>query len=254
MAGVRVKQQNLVYVIGLIPQIKDEQALLNTLRGPDYFGQYGEIEKIVVSKAKAGAPNQGVGIYVTYARKEDAALCINTVDGSLNGDRVLRAQFGTTKYCSAYLRGEICNNKNCSFLHETGEDGQSTSLQNEPHGARLPVAKVTPSVAPVAPRPQSTTQITAPPREDEISSRKNSQDASALPSTASWANTNAPVPRTRRASQANSRATPSPQMTHSSLVSQKQDEPAKAKEPVISRKSSSTATKAEPRTDQPASY
>lgn len=85
-----MKQQNLVYVIGLIPQIKDETALLQTLRGPDYFGQYGEIDKIVVSKPKPGAPNQGIGVYVTYARKEDAALCISTVDGSMNGDRVLR--------------------------------------------------------------------------------------------------------------------------------------------------------------------
>ena len=134
---MRVKQQNLVYVIGLIPSIKDEHALLQTLRGPEYFGQYGEIEKIVVSKAKPGATNQGIGVYVTFARKEDAALCINTVDGSSNGDRVLRAQFGTTKYCSAYLRSETCTNKNCSFLHETGEDGQSSSLQNEPHGPKI---------------------------------------------------------------------------------------------------------------------
>lgn len=77
-------------MIGLVPSIKDENVLLQTLRGPEYFGQYGEIEKIVVSKAKPGAVNQGVGVYVTYATKEAAATCINTVDGSMNGDRVLR--------------------------------------------------------------------------------------------------------------------------------------------------------------------
>ncbi|EXJ93172.1 hypothetical protein A1O3_01729 [Capronia epimyces CBS 606.96] len=235
LAGVRVKQQNLVYVIGLIPQIKDEQALLQTLRGPDYFGQYGEIEKIVVSKPKPGAVNQGIGVYVTYARKEDAALCINTVDGSLNGDRVLRAQYGTTKYCSAYLRGETCNNKNCSFLHETGEDGQHSSLQNEPHGARLPAKTIpTPQASQTSapPRPLSAAQnhSTTQPMarqgsKDDHSSRKNSHDGSALPSTASWANVNASAARTRRTSQANSRATPSPQTTHASLASHKTDEP-----------------------------
>ena len=83
LAGVRVKQQNLVYVIGLVPQIKDESSLLQTLRGVDYFGQYGDIDKIVVSKAKPGAPSQGVGVYITYARREDAALCIATIDGSV---------------------------------------------------------------------------------------------------------------------------------------------------------------------------
>ncbi|KIX03697.1 uncharacterized protein Z518_07250 [Rhinocladiella mackenziei CBS 650.93] len=257
LAGVRVKQQNLVYVIGLIPQIKDEQALLQTLRGPDYFGQYGEIEKIVVSKAKPGAANQGIGVYVTYARKEDAALCINTVDGSPNGDRVLRAQFGTTKYCSAYLRGETCNNKNCSFLHETGEDGQHSSLQNEPHVTKIPPKPPMGSQSShvsLPPRPQSTTQSTTTQHhtKEDDSSRKNSHDSSALPSTASWANASAPVARARRASQANSRATPSPQMIHASLSSQKPDE-SKAKETTPAPQSSTVSTKAVPPTDTSAS-
>lgn len=91
LAGVRVVQKNLVYVIGLNPTIRDENQLLQTLRGKDYFGQYGEIEKIVVSKAKPGGnPNQGIGVYVTYSRRSDAATCIAAVDGSVNGDRVLR--------------------------------------------------------------------------------------------------------------------------------------------------------------------
>jgi CCR4-NOT transcription complex subunit 4 len=91
LAGVRVVQKNLVYVIGLNPTIRDEAQLLQTLRGPDYFGQYGDIEKIVVSKAKPGGnPNQGIGVYVTFARKPDAATCIAAVDGSQNGDRLLR--------------------------------------------------------------------------------------------------------------------------------------------------------------------
>ena len=138
LAGVRVVQKNLVYVIGLNPTIRDESQLLQTLRGDQYFGQYGEIEKIVVSKAKPGGnPNQGIGVYVTFARKVDASTCIAAVDGSPNGDRVLRfvwishfdatinqypncyyrAQYGTIKYCSSFLRNEQCNNRNCTFLH-----------------------------------------------------------------------------------------------------------------------------------------
>lgn len=78
-------------MIGLNPTIRDESQLLQTLRGKDYFGQYGDIDKIVVSKAKLGGnPNQGIGVYVTFARKADAATCIAAVDGSLNGERVLR--------------------------------------------------------------------------------------------------------------------------------------------------------------------
>lgn len=91
LAGVRVKQQNLVYVIGLEPtNKKDEATLMETLRGKDFFGQYGPIEKIVVSKPKPGSVNQSVGVYVTFRNREDAATCINCVDGSHNGDKVLR--------------------------------------------------------------------------------------------------------------------------------------------------------------------
>lgn len=90
LAGLRVVQKNLVYVTGLTPTIREDR-LLDTLRGPDYFGQYGKIIKIVVSKARENAQHQqSVGVYVTFARKEDAEQCIKAVDGSANGDRQLR--------------------------------------------------------------------------------------------------------------------------------------------------------------------
>lgn len=90
LAGLRVVQKNLVYVVGLNPKIREED-LLQTLRGEQYFGQYGKILKIVVSKAKEGTNgSQSIGVYVTFARKQDAASCIAAVDGSQNGDRVLR--------------------------------------------------------------------------------------------------------------------------------------------------------------------
>ncbi|RMZ80868.1 hypothetical protein DV737_g2771, partial [Chaetothyriales sp. CBS 132003] len=230
LAGVRVKQQNLVYVIGLVPQMKDEQTLLQTLRGPDYFGQYGEVEKIVVSKAKPGAPNQGVGVYVTYARKEDAALCIHTIDGTQNGDRTLRAQFGTTKYCSAFLRHETCTNKNCSFLHEAGDDGPNSGSSDTARGTKQPPA----AAAVMAPpqRPQSTThsvssQPMARQGSKDSDSRKASGDGSALPSTASWAHSLPIAAKVRRPSQSTSRATPSPQLAHAALVSSHKSERSK---------------------------
>ncbi|KAJ9620289.1 transcriptional repressor general negative regulator of transcription subunit 4 [Taxawa tesnikishii (nom. ined.)] len=89
LAGLRVVQKNLVYVTGLNPKIQEDR-LLETLRGEQYFGQYGKILKIVVSKAKDTSHPQSVGVYVTYARKQDAASCIAAVDGSQNGERTLR--------------------------------------------------------------------------------------------------------------------------------------------------------------------
>jgi len=68
-----------------------------------------------------GPDGQSMDVYVTFARKEDAARCIVEVNGSGSDDRTLRAQLGTTKYCSAYVRNEICTNTNCRFLHELGD-------------------------------------------------------------------------------------------------------------------------------------
>ncbi len=90
LAGIRVVQKNLVYVVGL-SQKSTEEEFLRTLRGPQYFGQYGKITKIVVSKAKEGQNNNNsIGVYVTFESKDDAARCIAAVDGSQNLDRPLR--------------------------------------------------------------------------------------------------------------------------------------------------------------------
>lgn len=93
LAGIRVVQKNLVYVVGL-SQKSSEEEFLRTLRGPQYFGQYGKITKIVVSKAKEGQNNannnNSIGVYVTFENREDAAKCIAAVDGSQNAERTLR--------------------------------------------------------------------------------------------------------------------------------------------------------------------
>ncbi|KAL4864613.1 hypothetical protein BDV12DRAFT_175937 [Aspergillus spectabilis] len=244
LAGVRVVQKNLVYVIGLNPTIRDESQLLQTLRGKDYFGQYGDIEKIVVSKAKPGGnPNQGIGVYVTYARKLDAATCINAVDGSANGDRVLRAQYGTTKYCSSFLRNEQCHNRNCTFLHETGEDSDSYSRQDlssmntlssqRPNGvASGPSSAVPQYVARSSAQPITQTLRRQPSRDDAGSNR--SLDGFALPSSASWANKDSPaINRTRRASLTGSQASQSPRSALATVVMPSEEAKRSEKQPTV---------------------
>jgi len=94
LAGIRVRQKNLVYVTGLAPTANENQ-LAEQLRTPEYFGQYGKIIKVVVSKGRDGTHNhQSVGVYITYARKEEAAQCIAAVDGHVNGD--VRLRYATT--------------------------------------------------------------------------------------------------------------------------------------------------------------
>ncbi|VEU21253.1 DEKNAAC102168 [Brettanomyces naardenensis] len=139
LAGVRVIQKNLVYVVGLNPLCPPED-LPSLLRSDKYFGQYGRILKIVINKRAVGpgshhpAPppgaNPSYGVYVTFAKKEDAGRCIRSIDGSVSDGRILKAAYGTTKYCSSYLRGVPCPNPNCMFLHEPGEEADTFSRQD----------------------------------------------------------------------------------------------------------------------------
>lgn len=56
--------------------------------------------------------------------------------------RVIRATFGTTKYCSFFLRNITCNNPNCLYLHSlareddcfTKEDLAATDRLNPIYG------------------------------------------------------------------------------------------------------------------------
>ncbi|CAO1597054.1 transcriptional repressor proteinral negative regulator of transcription subunit 4 [Xanthoria calcicola] len=238
LSGIRVVQKNLVYVVGLNPKSREED-LLQTLRGDQYFGQYGKIIKIVVSKAKVNAGgNSSIGVYVTFARKEDAASCIAAVDGSQNGDRTLRAQYGTTKYCSAYLRNETCNNRECMFLHEQGEDDDSFSRQDlssinavstQRPAARASSSTSTAKPAPTPPQPQPPPQhapqvvsaashsMARQGSRDEPMSRSDSGDGSALPSSASWAAKNAQS-ESRRSSKPSSMSASSPQVANTHPV------------------------------------
>jgi len=202
---------------------------LQTLRGDKYFGQYGKIIKIVVSNKKTdtGPNGQSLGVYVTFARKEDAARCIAAVNGSQNGDRVLRAQLGTTKYCSAYLRNEICTNKNCMFLHEPGDNDDSYSRQdlssiNSVNTQRpLPTMasssrQVVQAQAPIQ-QIQPVAAAAQPMAQENSKDGSDSGDGSALPSSASWANRGTQQ-RSRRGSHATSGAASSPAVSHAMPV------------------------------------
>ncbi|KAG0168788.1 transcriptional repressor general negative regulator of transcription subunit 4 [Apophysomyces sp. BC1034] len=134
LANMRVVQKNLVYVIGLHPKLATE----DTVRSQDFFGQFGKIAKVVINKRPvAPTPNASgsttmqpsAAVYVTYQRREDAAKAIHAVDGSVMAGRILRASYGTTKYCTYYLRNLTCPNPTCLYLHEPGEEADTISKE-----------------------------------------------------------------------------------------------------------------------------
>ncbi|WFD05996.1 RING-type E3 ubiquitin transferase [Malassezia vespertilionis] len=136
LANMRVVQKNLVYVVGLSPRFAREE-FIPTLKSVDYFGQYGRVSKILISKRVTnhkfgnGSQDTSIGMYVTYQSKEDAARAIVAIDGSKEpGGRIIRASYGTTKYCTAYLRNLPCSNPGCTYLHEPGEEADSFTKED----------------------------------------------------------------------------------------------------------------------------
>ena len=150
LQGMRVTQKNLVYVIGLSLKLITDEALA-LLRGQEYFGQYGKIQKIMINKRKDIPPLRGgtfdksgssVSVYVTFQRKEDATKCIAALDGATVDGNTLRAAYGTTKYCTAFLQHRQCQNPNCMYLHsEQDQDDTESHTREEAvniqHAAKL---------------------------------------------------------------------------------------------------------------------
>lgn len=195
LANMRVVQKNLVYVVGLSPKLAREE-FIPTLKGPDYFGQYGRVAKILISKRMTsskyghGSHDPSMGVYVTYQSKEDAARAIVAIDGSKEpGGRIIRASYGTTKYCTSYLRNMPCSNAGCTYLHEPGEEADSFTkedLATLRHAARDTEHKIKPASMHLMP-------ITKKASTEAISQASPAPSAagdegSALPRTASWAN------------------------------------------------------------------
>ncbi|KAL0452197.1 UNVERIFIED_CONTAM: putative general negative regulator of transcription C16 [Sesamum latifolium] len=109
LSNVRVIQRKMAYVIGLPLTLADEDLLLRK----EYFGQYGKVTKVSLSRTVGGAIQQFINdtcsVYITYSKEEEALRCIQSVHGFVLEDRLLRASFGTAKYlpCLAEKYGVV---------------------------------------------------------------------------------------------------------------------------------------------------
>ncbi|XP_020422134.1 uncharacterized protein LOC18772725 isoform X1 [Prunus persica] len=125
LTDVRVLQRTLVYVIGLPLNLANE----DLLKRREYFGQYGKVLKVSVSRTANGviqqSPNNGCCVYISYTKEYEAARCIQSVHSFMLDGKCLRACFGTTKYCHAWLKNVPCNNPDCWYLHDFGSQEDS---------------------------------------------------------------------------------------------------------------------------------
>lgn len=138
--NIRVIQRSLVYVIGIPQKYAEEE----TLRKHEFFGQFGSIKKIIINKrthfcdpfrypsesVAASVKEQALqsdlikaaestaSAYITFSSDYEAKWCIQEVDESMLDGKVLRCTYGTTKYCSFYLKNIPCQNNECMYLHD----------------------------------------------------------------------------------------------------------------------------------------
>ena len=168
LSSMRVIQKNLVYVIGVnapsqavnqVTGLVNSAEMVQILKSDKYFGKYGKVVKLVVNKLSSSI-NSSFGVYVTYSKKGEAAECISRLDGAFLDGKSVKAAYGTTKYCSSYLREQTCPNPNCMFLHEPSDEadlfqksgpGKSSAAgyHSKSHHAALP--KITPPMRLSAP-------------------------------------------------------------------------------------------------------
>ncbi|EJU05762.1 hypothetical protein DACRYDRAFT_20146 [Dacryopinax primogenitus] len=187
LTNVRIVQRNMIYVTGIGPRFAKEE-LLPTLRSSEYFGQYGKITKILLVKrtppSNSASRDPVVGLYINYYRREDAVRAIAAVDGASSpsgGGEVMRASYGTTKYCVNFLRGVACTSQGCLDLHDWGDERDCFTKED------LSTLKHTLKDGEHRPRPPTT--VTGASRKSE-----DAEQPAGLPKTASWARPGSVVP------------------------------------------------------------
>jgi len=124
LSKVRIIKKNLVHVHGFPKSL----ANVEKLNQFEYFGQYGTILKtLLTSKTNPDTNKKTYSAYITYSNEKEAAFAILSVDSLLIEGKIIRAFFGTTKYCNYFLNNNICPNLNkCMFLHQLVKDSDIT--------------------------------------------------------------------------------------------------------------------------------
>ena len=119
MSESRIIIKNLVYIIGFSYELLQLESKLKSF---EYFGQYGKIVKFAINRKKQYNSDNPLGpsytCYITYSTEAESSLAILSLDNFIIDNHVLRANYGTTKYCNNFINNLKCTNKDCIFFHK----------------------------------------------------------------------------------------------------------------------------------------
>ena len=107
---LRIIKTNLIHVQSIPKTLSN----IETLKSKRYFGQYGRIKDIVLSKKMSEH-----SVYITYENEIEAACAVLCADSLLMFRKVIKVFFGTTRYCIYFLDNQKCPTpEKCVYLHQ----------------------------------------------------------------------------------------------------------------------------------------
>ena len=93
---LRIIKQNLIHIHGLPKNLVN----IEILKSKEYFGQYGTIKNVVLSKKiNLESRKEIYSVYITYENKIEAAWAILCVDSLFIYGKIIQVVFGTTRFC-----------------------------------------------------------------------------------------------------------------------------------------------------------
>ncbi|KAL8136650.1 hypothetical protein V2J09_002651 [Rumex salicifolius] len=132
LSSVRVIQRNLVYIVGLPLNLADE----DLLQHKEYFGQYGKVLKVSISRTSAGTIQQFPNNTCSVTLKLDSIwVSVVVMDKWMDVHiyYILKRGGSCSLYSVhswVYLRWQVlepCTNPDCLYLHEIGSQEDSFS-------------------------------------------------------------------------------------------------------------------------------
>ena len=112
---LRIRQKNIVYVVGLPVSLCNAKLL----KSSKWFGRFGSISRICFNTSPKCVKANSIPTFVTYSSEHQALQAIRRMNlYCLEDGTRLKTNYGRTKYCPSFCRGEECKNEKCKFLHQ----------------------------------------------------------------------------------------------------------------------------------------
>lgn len=123
LSSVQLLRKDSVVVVNLPRAISNKKILAKY----KYFGQYGHIDKILISKNSQNSFNATI----SYESIQEAALALIAIDSFKIDGRSIVANYPVTRYCNYYLNNKDCTNKDCMFVHNISNGVNTMEISNQ---------------------------------------------------------------------------------------------------------------------------